>query len=264
MRRLIEKFLGARSASAQATLSPRSRQVVSLPDLSGLVYAVGDVHGCAAEYRMLEAKIVQDAGSSSGSVTVILLGDLVDRGPETASLLDLFTSPAPIGVNRLAICGNHEEKMLAFLSEPGKHRNWLDWGGTETLASYGVTPDPVQGYDQPNKRLRHLIDAHIPSEHIRFLQELPIAVHMGEYFFCHAGIDPSRPLDNQLPSDLLWRRENLDDPPENVTVIHGHTPVSEVRPQDRYINVDTGAYATGILSAVRLSRHAPPKVLSVP
>ena len=237
--------------------------LIAHADLPPLVYAVGDLHGCLGPYRRLEALIAEEARSRAVEGLVVLLGDLVDRGPETAALLDHLLAPPPAGLKRLALKGNHEDKMLQFLDAPRRHADWLGWGGVETLLSYGMAPDPVYGFDRPEKRLRQLLDAHIPGEHVAFLRGLPMALRMGSYYLCHAGIDPARPLDDQAARDLLWRREMTAPPPEGITLVHGHTPVAAVDPTGPVINVDTGAYSTGRLSALRLAPGEAPEVLSV-
>ena len=121
-----------------------SAECVEIPvlDLSeGPVYAVGDAHGCLSLYRQLEAQILRDAAALPGTPTVVLLGDIVDKGPDTAALLDFLLRPAPPPLRRLCLRGNHESMMLAYLEKPAKNAQWLGFGGVETLLSYGLALD---------------------------------------------------------------------------------------------------------------------------
>ncbi len=239
------------------------RQRLRLETLPQVTYVVGDIHGHSMLYRKLEARIAAEAAALDQRILIVSLGDLVDRGPDTAGVLDYLTARAPAGVQRQILIGNHEEKMLAFFDAPGANKDWLGWGGFETLMSYGMTPDANRGFDLPERQLRHMLAAHIPDDHIRFLRALPVSLRMGPYFLCHAGIDPSKPLDDQTERDLMWTRGMVGDPPEDAIVIHGHTPVDHVATDGRYINVDTGAYASGRLSALRIARDEPLEVVEV-
>lgn len=259
MRGFLTRFLGGAGSSA-----PVVPQQLHLSRMPPLTFVVGDVHGCADLYRKLETRIARKAQTLGQPVLVVLLGDMVDRGPESAALLDHLTAPPPEGVQRLALMGNHEEKMLAFLDAPAQHRDWLGWGGRETLASYGVYGDAERGFDLPEKRLRQMIEASIPTEHGDWLRKLPVALNLGDrYFLCHAGIDPDKPLADQTPRNLMWARGMEAPPPSGVTVVHGHTPVETVDTSGPYIDVDTGAYASGRLSALLLTSEGECGVVEV-
>lgn len=209
---------------------------------AGLVYAVGDVHGCLDLYREIEARIVADAAGFDGPRRILLLGDVVDRGPQTAALLDHLIAPPPPGFHRDCVMGNHEAMMLRFLHRPGRNRAWLEMGGEATLRSYGMRPDPVRGFDLPERMLRMMIAAHVPQEHLAWLSARPASILIGPWAFLH---DP------------------LHRVPEGRIVVHGHRAVTQARQSGRRIAVDTAAYATGLLSAMRLEEGHPPEVLSV-
>jgi len=256
---LIDRLLGREPAVA-----PFAPVQIRLGEMPPVVYAVGDVHGCLDLYRELEGRIAAEAAALDIEILVILLGDFVDRGPASAATLDHLSARPPAGLRRHVLMGNHEEKMLAFLEQPNANRDWLSWGGFETLMSYGmVPPDAERGFDLPEKTLRHLIAAHVPEDHFAFLRDLPLALRMGRYFLCHAGIDPGKPIAAQTARDLMWTREMADDPPDGLIVVHGHTPVERADAGGRYINVDTGAYASGRLSAARLCPDAAPEIVEV-
>jgi serine/threonine protein phosphatase 1 len=261
MRKLLDRVI--RRAPAAEALAPRQ---IALSEMPPVTYAVGDIHGRLDLYRKLEARIAAEAATAGHPVLVVLLGDLVDRGPDSAGLLDHLTARPPAGLQRQALMGNHEEMMLRFLGAPKAHKAWLSFGGRETLQSYGLLPDPERGFDLSEARLRHMLAAHVPEEHIAFLRGLPAALRLGQsYFLCHAGIDPAKPLAAQSARDLMWTREMeaAADPPEGVTVVHGHVPVERACPVGWRLPVDTGAYATGRLSAVRLTPDRPPKTFEV-
>ncbi len=139
--------------------------LLPLDPTEGPVYAVGDVHGCRQLLRGLEALIRTDAAQLPGRPRIVLLGDMVDRGPDTAGLLDDLMRPLT-WATRLAICGNHEEMMLAFLDNPARNASWLDQGGYETLRSYGLALDPTTPLALPRRHLQQKLAAHLPEQSI--------------------------------------------------------------------------------------------------
>lgn len=243
---------------------------IYLPPPYPLIYAVGDIHGEAALYRRLVARLADDRAEQAGGARALLviLGDMIDRGPDSAAMIDLLCGPPPQGFDRMCLMGNHEQMALDFLTDPQPNSAWLDHGGAETLASYGIAPDARLGYRMPARRLSALVAAHVPAEHLAFLRGLPAWLRAG-HFFCHAGPAPDRPLLGQDLRPLLWSRGFADPalpPPPDLgaaLVIHGHVPVAAPVQRGWRINIDTGAYASGRLSAVRLAPGAPPAFLSV-
>lgn len=259
MRGALRRLLSAAPRSGSADPVPVQLRLAQMPALS---FVVGDIHGRLDLYRKLEMRITDEA--AGGPVLIVLLGDLVDRGPESAGLIDFLMALPPSGVQRMALMGNHEQMMLRYFEAPKTHARWLDYGGRETLASYGIYGDPARGFDLPERRLMQMFDASIPAEHIAWLRALPCALHLGpSYFLSHAGIDPDKSLAAQEARDLMWARGMTAPPPEGITVIHGHTPVEIVDLSGPYIDVDTGAYATGRLSALRLVPGRPPDVVEI-
>lgn len=221
-----------------------------------LIYAIGDIHGERVLLERLLHRLGQDmADQAAGrTVSVVFLGDYIDRGPDSRGVLDILCADPLPGAAALFLRGNHEQAMLDFLTVPAEAQEWLRFGGAETLASYGVlatagTSDPV--------RLKSVADAlatRLPPRHLAFLQQTELMLTIGDYVFVHAGIDPALPLDQQRPDDLLWIREGfIDQPPRGRhVVVHGHTIVDEPVLQGGRIAIDTGAYATGRLTAVAL------------
>jgi serine/threonine protein phosphatase 1 len=187
---------------------------------------------------------------------LIFLGDYVDRGPHSAKVLDaLAWLKRRSDLELHLLKGNHEQALLAFLDAPQRGAPWLGFGGAETLLSYGV--EPPAGTDGPEAYLRardELLER-MPASHLKLLQDLELMVLVGDYAFVHAGVRPGQPLEAQAETDLLWiRRGFVDHPgPFGKVIVHGHTWLSE-RPQvsEHRLGLDTGAYATGVLTAARL------------
>lgn len=267
MRGVLRRLFATRTVS---TTPSGAARILSLRQPPAAVYAVGDVHGCRTLYRALEDAILTDAAArhvDGAPVLIVLLGDLVDRGPDCAGLIEDMLAPPPDGVERVVLRGNHEEMMLRAMVDPAAARDWLAFGGAATLASYGIMSDVERGFDMSPARLSALLAMAIPPAHRRFLAALPYGLQFGDYFLCHAGIDPARSLSDQRPADLIWGPpERIDTAPQMPAlpvIVHGHVIVPDVQITARRINLDTGAYATGTLSAVRLVSGDAPFVLSV-
>lgn len=220
-------------------------------------FAIGDIHGradlLADMIAMLEARASEDT-RAGGPPLVIFLGDYVDRGPDSKGVIDLLVAGRPFGCNRHYLKGNHEQSMLGFLDDPMAHRAWLLQGGAETLLSYGVQPPPPVGAEEHDwiGVAQHL-RACLPAGHYEFLEGLERYVELGDYAFVHAGIDAGRRLEEQTDEDLFWARGAFiaSKRPFSHRVVHGHTPVDQPYADSRRIAVDTGAYASGILTAAR-------------
>lgn len=228
-----------------------NRQRVFLKYRPAVTYAIGDIHGCHRQLMELERRILDDARGIEGVKLLVCLGDYVDRGPASASVLDHLMSPLPSGFWRICLAGNHEQIALDYLG--GSYGNgWLDFGGRETLSSYGVLEIEMQ----PARHATQ-IAGHVPEEHIKFLVSLPVMLSMPGFVFVHAGVDPGRTLEDQEDETLLWSRPTNFPWPASGTgyrVIHGHTPVKAPDLASDRIDVDLGAYATGRLCALKLTR----------
>lgn len=220
------------------------------------VYAVGDIHGRADLLRKLLGLIEADnAQQPPAEVWLIFLGDYVDRGPASRDVIDILMQDPPFADKVVRLRGNHEDAMLAFLDDPARGRIWLDWGGMATLMSYGVRvpPDmaPDKRFDHMSKRLRDLL----PPEHKDFIEGMPFEHTMGDYLFVHAGVNPQVPLDRQDPFDLTTIRSPFLEwgKPLGKMVVHGHTISTDGPVMLPWrIGIDTGAYATGRLTALVL------------
>lgn len=238
--------------------------VLGTPATDGrLVYAIGDLHGRTDLFdRMLEA-IATDAdaraGSYDGKPLIVLLGDYVDRGPASAQLIDrilqLENEPA---IELQSVLGNHEDAMLAFLDGRSSGISWGRHGGRTTVTSYGV-PAPAQDTAEAWSATRELFVAAVPEAHVAYLRRLKHHVVVGGLIFVHAGLRAGVPLEKQRMKDILYIREEfLSEPVDSpLLIVHGHTPGDEAYGTRGRICVDTGAYATGLLTAVRFDGGRP-------
>ena len=223
-----------------------------------LVYAVGDIHGRYDLLRGMLNLIVADATSrASGRHPVLVLcGDYVDRGPDAARVLtalDWIRRDKRLDLR--LIKGNHEGAFLAFLKDPQEGAPWLRFGGDETLRSYGVAP-PADFDDAAELvRARDDLLERMPAAHLRLLRELELMVVIGDYAFVHAGVRPGVPLSRQKAEDLLWIRGGFleQTKPFEKRIVHGHSWI-EAAPEiyDNRIGLDTGAFATGVLTGIRI------------
>jgi serine/threonine protein phosphatase 1 len=217
------------------------------------IYAVGDVHGRADLLANLHKRIVKDAEKVSESRRVIVyLGDYVDRGPDSAGVIDHLIDSRLPDFEQVFLMGNHEEFFLQFLDDPTVGAHWVSNGGDATLSSYGV--ETGDGNEADMTALCEQLRQNMPKKHLAFLEELAVTHREGDYLFVHAGIRPGVPLERQSDEDLLWIREPFLDAADarEFIVVHGHTPVKAPEVHDNRIAVDTGAVWSGRLTAVVL------------
>jgi serine/threonine protein phosphatase 1 len=234
------------------------RQRLSSQDWPAVIYAIGDVHGCLAQLQDLTAQIVADAADIAGEKWIVMLGDYIDRGPDSAGVIEVLLAPAPAGFRRICLTGNHETLMLEFIDSPSPTASWLRWGGLETLGSYGIAGNRMA--ELSRSAMIAVLTSHVPDEHLRFLRELPVSLSLPGVIFVHAGLRPGVPLEQQRLEDLLWIREPfLSAPGEpGQLVVHGHTPGLEPEITQGRIGIDTGAFQGGPLTAVRLQQGRDP------
>lgn len=239
-------------------LSRVSRKAPPSPSTGGrLVYAVGDVHGRLDLLTRLLERIETDARATGPAerAAIVLLGDYVDRGPasrEVVAFVRRLLLATDFEVR--ALMGNHEQVMLQFLEDPSVGPSWVEFGGGETLAAYGVRrPGARVDQDAWEAASVALAEA-LPPEDLAFLRGLELSASYGDYLFVHAGVRPEAPLDRQEAADLLWIRHEFLENERRLEkiIVHGHTPEVEPFAGTARIGVDTGAYATGVLTAVRL------------
>ena len=153
--------------------------------------------------------------------------------------------------------------MGEFLKAPSKQHHWLDFGGWETLMSYGIPRDRLASAS--NRSFAALVASHVPHEHQLFLEQLPVTLETPQHLFVHAGVVPSKPLARQTDHDFVWFRDDLRESYELLgkIVVHGHQASMDVHITKYRICVDTGAYLTGKLSAIRLSEAERARTLEV-
>ena len=217
---------------------------------------MGDIHGRADLFAALIAAIeADDAARGAAETMVILLGDLVDRGPDSAGVVRLardWQGRRPVRI----LMGNHEEMFLDALADDEVLRQFLRYGGRETLLSYPI--DPAAYVRADLAEARQLALAAVPPEDIAFIRAFEDWVLLGDYLFVHAGIRPGVPLGEQRQSDLRWIRESFLAHPDSFgpVVVHGHTIFDEPAVRRNRIGIDTGAYASGRLTALGLEGTA--------
>ncbi len=244
---IIPKLLGLNRAQRQTDM-PR------VPDASR-IYTIGDIHGRADLLRELHRFIHEDAYRRQAARNVVIyLGDYIDRGAESAAVINLLLDAPLPGFECIHLKGNHEDSLLRFLDDVGIGPSWMYYGGDATLRSYGVMPP------EPATRLEELSRAQLefarrlPERHRRFMQGLALSHSEGDYFFVHAGVRPGVPFDAQAEQDLLWiRDEFLQSGTEfGKIVVHGHTITERPDVQRNRIGIDTGAFATDRLTCLVL------------
>jgi serine/threonine protein phosphatase 1 len=215
------------------------------------VYAIGDIHGRRDCFHTIIRKIEADERDRGpADTTIVLLGDLVDRGPDSRGVV---TSAMALAKHRktIILTGNHEEILIHAWEGEKKAASLLHRvGGRETLLSYGVTEDEYDAADITE--MTQLVAARLPVEHIAFMRNFIDQWRCGDYLFVHAGIRPGVALDDQKSSDMRWiRAEFLDDDRDHgVMVVHGHSITEKVEERPNRIGIDTGAFASDVLTAI--------------
>ena len=234
------------------------------------VYAVGDIHGRADLLDDLIALIEADERARGpAETTVIFLGDIVDRGPDSAAVIDRLRDLAASRANVRFLLGNHEEIFIGALDgEPKALRLFCRIGGRETILSYGMAAAEYERLDY--EELVHRLADLVPPEHRAFLAGFEDMIVIGDYAFVHAGVRPDTPLDQQRTSDLRLIRDPFLDHRSALekTIVHGHTMTDEIERRGDRIGIDTGAYSSGRLTALGLegetSWHLQTKPVTAP
>jgi serine/threonine protein phosphatase 1 len=231
-------------------ISQSKRRSPRLPDRVR-IYAVGDIHGRADLLDQVLSRIDVDLATYPDCVPLqIFLGDYIDRGPSSRTVLDRLIKRSRTH-ETVCLKGNHETYVFEFLKNPFIFEDWSRLGGIETVMSYGLTP-PTKAKTAERVELAKAFAASLPMHHRTFLRGLSRSFTCGDFFFVHAGVKPGVPLARQREEDLLWIREDflLSEDDFGKIVVHGHTPVREPDIRPNRINIDTGAYATGRLTCL--------------
>lgn len=215
-------------------------------------YAIGDVHGRLDLLNIVLDRITRDLSSGTHDrVTIIFLGDLIDRGPDSAGVVERVYQLAQESADTRVLVGNHEEVFLRALAGDEKAmRFFCRIGGKETILSYGISE--VDYNDASYADLMSMLRAAVPDHHRHFLAAFEDVIEIGDYAFVHAGIRPGVPLGEQQPADLRWIRDDFLDhtQPFERTIVHGHTITDQPDVCANRIGIDTGAYAGGPLTAL--------------
>lgn len=215
-------------------------------------YAIGDIHGRLDLYQAMMAAIEDEiAAAPDLDHRIIVLGDLVDRGPDSAGVV-ARTRQWQQTRNVRVLAGNHEEMFLAAFEKPEALRHFLKHGGRETLISYGLSARQLA--ELTLEEIFDCLPQVVPQSERDYVAAFETLIRAGDYAFVHAGIDPARPLTEQKRSDLLWIRERFlshEGPLEKV-VVHGHTIFDHVMDCGNRIGIDTGAFRSGVLTALVL------------
>ena len=217
-------------------------------------YVVGDIHGRLDLLEDLLAKIHAELQHRPARKTLLVfVGDLIDRGPSSAQVLERLRTYRRQGIQTVFLLGNHEEVLLRILGGDSELiTKWRWFGGSECLQSYGV--DPAEIARLTGADALALVRGAIPREHVEFLETFADSCRFGDYLFVHAGIRPGIQLELQSQSDLRWIREPFlfDDSDHGFVVVHGHTIRKEAEELPNRIGIDTGAYRTGVLTALAI------------
>lgn len=218
------------------------------------VFAIGDVHG-RSDLLAIMIDAIEDQASRDGfTPRVVFLGDIIDRGPSSMEAMELVRGALIRWPGSRLVLGNHDHFVLRILDETTRDRremtlrHWISkLGGDATLASYGLDPSNItpEGFA-----------SRFPEAHVAILREASHYVELEKHVLVHAGLAPGVPLHAQAAYDLMWIKEPFLSSTGmfDKTVVHGHT-VTESRQCEiasHRIGIDTGAYATGRLSAVHI------------
>ena len=237
--------------------SAQSRRVpAAVPD-GVRIYAVGDIHGRSDLLDRLLRGIDADCRWRPALRPVtVFVGDYIDRGPCSRDVLNLLLRWRQDN-EAVFLRGNHETFLPRFLADPSVLDEWREYGGLETLLSYGLKPT-IRPDRQEQVRLADELAHAISGEHLEFLDSLDLFYGCGDFLFVHAGIRPGVPIHEQTEDDLLWIREEFlgHEQPFDRFVVHGHTPVSVPDLRPNRINIDTGAFATGRLTCIVIEGSA--------
>jgi len=234
-------------------LSSRQQGAPSGPD-GHRAYVVGDIHGRLDLLEDLLAKIHAELQHRPAAKTLLVfVGDLIDRGPASAHVIERLRTYKRPGIRTVFLLGNHEEVLLRILAgDAALITKWRWFGGSECLQSYGV--EPGRFAHLTDEQALELVRVAIPKEHVKFLEGFVDSCRFGDYLFVHAGIRPGVELEQQSQNDLRWIREPflLDQRDHGFVVVHGHTISDEVEVFSNRIGIDTGAYRSGILTALAI------------
>jgi len=262
----VESSAGASNAPIPTTKVLGSHKEVDLPAsmaMEGLpaIYAIGDIHG---RYDLLNRMLIainEDCAefpNQNSKPNVVFLGDYIDRGFQSKKVIDALIALQDQSLfEPIFLKGNHEEVFITFLKDAGIGAQWSNFGGRETLISYGVAPPKSLNDKDDWLRAQSELREKMPESHVAFLDGLKTFHQVGPFGFVHAGVRAGIPFEEQKDADRLWIRDEFlaGEKREDLFIIHGHSPVDAPYADHRRINVDTGAYYSGRLTAVKLTTN---------
>ncbi len=218
------------------------------------VFAIGDIHGRNDLLCRLLERIDRSRKTAQADDVFVFLGDYIDRGSDSKGVIETLLS-LPSHWRTIFLRGNHDQSLLDFLDDPALYRTWRNYGAPETLLSYGVHP-PRFDDDKAFVLARDQLVEKCPTSHLQFLRSLQLMHEEEDYLFVHAGVRPGLPLHQQCEQDLLWIRDDflMSDHLSDKVVVHGHTPSDRPIRRPNRLGLDTGAHATGCLTAAVLER----------
>jgi len=220
------------------------------------IYAVGDIHGRFDLLCQLLDLIVYDRQlHDNQNHLVIFLGDYIDRGCDSYRVVEELSSRTLDETEIICLKGNHEAWLLQFLANPAIGSQWFQYGGLDTLESYGVKVSDSSHNQRDFKEIRDALILNLPKSHLKFFQSLTYFQILGNYLFVHAGIKPGVELENQKLEDFIWIRKEFteSDADHDHMVVHGHTIYDRPEIRHNRIGIDTGAYYTNTLTCLVLS-----------
>ena len=196
--------------------------------------AIGDVHGCANAFKTLLSYV-----ELRDDDTVIMLGDYVDRGPDSRAVVDTVIELGNV-YDVIPLRGNHEIMMLDSREKKSWFHAWMTYGGDATLNSYAASPGETGSF------------ADIPDSHIDFFEnKLRPYYECEAHFFVHANVDAKIALTEQPDAALYWKKyRNPERHCSGKFMVCGHTAQRSGLPSgnEHSICIDTWAYGEGWLS----------------
>ncbi|MFP1130236.1 metallophosphoesterase [Asticcacaulis sp. W401b] len=235
--------------------SEGANSVIDMP-----TYAIGDIHGRSDLFEGLLAKILAEVKARGKPARLVCLGDYVDRGPSSNLVVERLVRLTQDEHLRqywpevIVLRGNHEATLLDFLNGAENGPSWMEYGGLSTLAAYGVAPPASRNDMEAWEVTRQNLERALPKAHKDLLERSELLFEAGDYLFVHAGVRPGQPLYAQGEETFLWIRGEFLSAHQacEKVVVHGHTPEETASVLPWRIGLDTGAYATGVLSAIYL------------
>lgn len=248
MKSLLSRFIKRDRVAEVALPAPEVLAYSSSIEPDQPFAAIGDVHGRQDLLSALVGKLEQEAPGQP----LLLVGDFVDRGPESAEVLSYVKALHDSRAQTIVLKGNHEQMLLDFIDDPaGRGLRWIDFGGRETMLSFGVeAPGPKPDLEDITEAALEL-ETKMGKELVAWIRDLPTRWRTGNVICVHAALDPARKPEDQSDRSVLWGHADFftKTRQDGLWVLHGHTIFAEAHAHSGRIASDTGAYQTGKLTA---------------